>query len=75
KKVICMSIMAQATNQRCNTLQTMVGVFLHSCSTPEAAIELLQRFGISNSSDAINDAVASLAKDSLRQIQQLGESL
>ncbi|KZP09115.1 hypothetical protein FIBSPDRAFT_964223 [Athelia psychrophila] len=75
KKVVCISIMAQSTNQRCNTLQSIVGIFLHSAGTPETVVELMSRLGISLTTTSINNAVSSLSSESVTVIQQVGRTL
>jgi hypothetical protein len=70
-----MSVMMQSSNQRCNTLQSAVGMFLESCNTPETVQELLAHMGISVSTMAINDMVNSLSKEAHTEIQRLGQSL
>jgi len=70
-----MSIMMQSSNQRCNALQSAIGMFLESCNTPETVRELLARIGISVSTTAINDMVSSLSKETQTDIQRLGQSL
>ncbi|TFY58983.1 hypothetical protein EVJ58_g6060 [Rhodofomes roseus] len=75
KRVLCLSIMLQSTNQRSNGLQSIVGVFLHSCRAPEAIIEFLSRVGISISRSVIDDAVRNLAKESVAEIKKVGRTL
>jgi hypothetical protein len=70
-----MSVMMQSSNQRCNTLQSAVGLFLESCNTPETVRELLAHMGLSISTTAINDMVNSLSKESRTEIQMLGQTL
>lgn len=70
-----MSIMAQGTNQRCNALQSIVGIFLHSAGTPETVIELLSRFGVSLTTTSINNAVSSLSSESTNTIVETGRTL
>ena len=65
----------QSSNQRCNALQSAVGLFLESCNTPETVRELLAHMGLSVSTTAINDMVNSLSKESRTEIQMLGQTL
>jgi hypothetical protein len=65
----------QSSNQRCNALQSVIGVFLHSCGVPEAAIELFAHIGLSISTTTINDAISSLSKGSTKEMQRLGKTL
>lgn len=65
----------QNTNQRCNALQSVVGMYMHSCNAPEASIELLAHMGCSVSTTTINSTVTSLSKKSAVTIQNLGMTL
>ncbi|KIL64923.1 hypothetical protein M378DRAFT_58294, partial [Amanita muscaria Koide BX008] len=62
KAVVIISILMQSNNERCNQLQTLLGVFFHSISVPERAVELLARAGLSVSVSTINNAISSLSK-------------
>ncbi|KAH7907794.1 hypothetical protein BJ138DRAFT_1159241 [Hygrophoropsis aurantiaca] len=75
KKVIITSIMMQSTNQKCNALEAIMGIFLHSCNTPERAIQALARMGISISIGAIHDAVRSLSRESYGRLRSMGKTL
>ncbi|KDQ57301.1 hypothetical protein JAAARDRAFT_131575 [Jaapia argillacea MUCL 33604] len=75
KKVVIISILANSTNQWCNTLQTMHGLYLHACNAPVSVLDLFAQLGISISSAAINDTVSSLSRKSYRETQQLGKTL
>ena len=65
----------QSTNQRCNALQTSIGLFLHACSTPEEVTEFLAHTGLSISSSAINDLVTGLSKESAWKRRKTGQTL
>ena len=65
----------QSTNQRCNALQTSIGLFLHACSAPEEVTEFLAHTGLSISTTAINDAVTSLSKQSAWKRRKTGQTL
>ncbi|KAF4562617.1 hypothetical protein EYR36_004011 [Pleurotus pulmonarius] len=75
RKVVLTSIMLQSTNQFCNALQSVMGVFLHSCNAPEDIIEVLARMGVSISTTSINDAISSLSKESSNGLKTLGRTL
>ncbi|KAG6848383.1 hypothetical protein H0H93_000710 [Arthromyces matolae] len=75
KQVVCMSVLLQSTNARCNALQTVTGVFLHSCNTPETVREFLAHAGLSVSSSSINNAVASLSEQSVKRMRETGRTL
>jgi hypothetical protein len=72
KKVVIVSIMMQSTNQKANALESIIGIFLHSCRTPEKVIETLARMGVSISLDAIHKSINSLSAESHRTLQELG---
>ncbi|KAH9833826.1 uncharacterized protein C8Q71DRAFT_177393 [Rhodofomes roseus] len=75
KCVLCISIMAQSSNQRSNALQSVIGIYLHSCKAPESVVDLLARVGVSISQSAINAAVKNLARESMTGIKKLGRTL
>ncbi|KAE9388704.1 hypothetical protein BT96DRAFT_1003958 [Gymnopus androsaceus JB14] len=62
---VCMSAMMQSTNQRCNALQSLIGLFLHACNAPETAVELRAHIGVSISTSAIRDAISTYAFDNI----------
>jgi len=66
--------MMQSSNQHCNTLQSILGIFLHCWNAPEAVRECLTHMGISISVSAINSAVTNLSKQSKAEMWHLGES-
>ncbi|KAF8969024.1 hypothetical protein BDZ97DRAFT_1654271 [Flammula alnicola] len=47
KRVVIISILMQGRNQKTNALESIIGIFLHSCRTPEKVIDLLAHMGIS----------------------------
>ncbi|KAK7682119.1 hypothetical protein QCA50_014705 [Cerrena zonata] len=73
--VTCLSIFMQSTNQHCNALQSVVGIFLHTCHVSQAAMDLLARMGCSISASSVNNAITSLSKESVTVIQQVGQTL
>ncbi|KAF6764718.1 hypothetical protein DFP72DRAFT_799188 [Ephemerocybe angulata] len=75
KKVICLSIMMQHGNQRCNALQSIVGLFLHSCNTPESVVEFLAQVGLSVSATSINNAVTSMSDKCKERQRDMGQTL
>ncbi|KAG1766500.1 hypothetical protein EV702DRAFT_945987, partial [Suillus placidus] len=70
-----MSIMMRSTNQRSNTLQSLVGMFLQSMHTPQKVIETLERMGVSVSVNAIFAATCSLSAQTHCTLRSLGQSL
>ncbi|KAG1846699.1 hypothetical protein C8R48DRAFT_750575 [Suillus tomentosus] len=75
KKVVLISIMLQSSNQKCNALQSIYGIFLHSCNTPQRVIHALARMGISTSPATILNAIRSLSHESITRIQAMGQTL
>ncbi|KAH7917504.1 hypothetical protein BV22DRAFT_1108559 [Leucogyrophana mollusca] len=75
KKVIIISILMQSTNQKCNAFESVMGIFLHSCNTPERVIHALARMGISVSVSAIHDAIRSLSRETYRTLRDMGQTL
>ncbi|KAG1741905.1 uncharacterized protein EDB91DRAFT_1081690 [Suillus paluster] len=75
KKVVLMSIMLQSSNQKCNALQSIYGIFLHSCNTPQRVIHMLARMGISTCPATILNAIRSLSHESITHIQAMSQTL
>ncbi|KAJ7198168.1 hypothetical protein GGX14DRAFT_374434 [Mycena pura] len=75
KKVVMISVMMQSTNAKCNALESVFGIFLHASNTPYKVIETLAHMGISISSDAIENAVHSLSRETHRTLRAMGETL
>ncbi|KAG1896459.1 uncharacterized protein F5891DRAFT_958578, partial [Suillus fuscotomentosus] len=75
KKITVLSIMMRSTNQRSNTLQSLLGMFLQSTHTPQKVIETLERMGISVSVNAILSGTQSLAAQTHQHLRSLGRSL
>ncbi|KAF7973123.1 hypothetical protein HWV62_16158 [Athelia sp. TMB] len=75
KKVVMISIMMQGTNQRCNALESVFSVFLHSTNTPQKVIDALAHMGVSISVDAIHNAVRSLSTETHATIREMGRTL
>jgi len=65
----------QSTNRSCNTLQSALGIFLHSCGTPETVRELLAHMGLSISTTSINEAISNLSKEAIAETRRIGKSL
>ncbi|EDR15496.1 uncharacterized protein LACBIDRAFT_321367 [Laccaria bicolor S238N-H82] len=75
KQVLCLSIMMHSTNQECNSLQSIIGVFLHACNAPDAVLELLTHLGVSISPSTISNTVSNLSKESSSKVHKLGRTL
>ncbi|KAF8909610.1 hypothetical protein CPB84DRAFT_1668297, partial [Gymnopilus junonius] len=74
KQVLCLSVMMHSSNKQCNTLQSVVGVFLHSCNAPETVQELLAHMGILVVPSTINQVVSSLSAQAETEIRRLGQT-
>ncbi|KAI0052951.1 hypothetical protein FA95DRAFT_1482269 [Auriscalpium vulgare] len=73
-KVVIISIMMQSINQRCNALQSIMGIFLHSCNAPEKVVKTLAHMGLSVSLSSIHHAIHSLAMKASLDLQIVGKS-
>ncbi len=73
--VIMMSIIMISTNQRCNAVASLIGLFCHSTSAPELVIEVLARAGLSVSLTAIHAMITSLSRNSSEGIRHLAQTL
>jgi hypothetical protein len=51
----------QSRNAKCNALESVFGIFLHSTNTPEKVIQALAHMGISISPSAIQTAIHALS--------------
>ncbi|KAF7293392.1 hypothetical protein MIND_01116200 [Mycena indigotica] len=77
KQVVCVSIIMNNRNLHCNTLQTLVGVFLHACNAPESVLNFASHIGVSNSPSTNDTTITSLSEDSttvVRESTTKGES-
>ncbi|KAK7692792.1 hypothetical protein QCA50_004425 [Cerrena zonata] len=75
RRVTCLSIFMQSSNQQCNALQSMVGLYLHTCHVSEATLDLLARMGCSISTTSVNKAITSLSAQSSEVIERIGRTL
>ena len=64
-----------STNCRCNALQSLVGIFLHSCGAPETIHEFLACIGLLISVSTINEAVNYLSQEAAIEIEKEGKTL
>lgn len=62
-------------NRQCNALQSIIGIFLHACNTPEKVIKVFARMGISISLTSIHRAIKSISEEACYYIRVLGQSL
>lgn len=75
KCVVVISILLQSTNEKCNYLQSVLGIFFHSTSVPEKVIETLAHAGLSISLTSIHNAVTSLSKEAAVKIRDTVRTL
>ncbi|KAG1867738.1 hypothetical protein F4604DRAFT_1881623 [Suillus subluteus] len=75
RKVVIVSLLKKSTNQKANSLSSILGIFLHSTHAPEKVIEMMVKMGLSISVDAIHDTVRSLSAESSHALQYLGQTL
>ncbi|KAM6490853.1 hypothetical protein JOM56_013647, partial [Amanita muscaria] len=75
KRTVIFSILIQSLCQKANTFQSMFGVFLHACRTPEKVIETLAHMGISVSTKTIHYSIKSLSMNARRALQELGRTM
>ncbi|KAG2072891.1 hypothetical protein BDR04DRAFT_1127467 [Suillus decipiens] len=73
--IMVLSIMMRSTNQRSNTLQSLMGMFLQSMHTPQKVIETLEQMGVSVSVNAIFAAICSLSAQTHSALCLLRQSL
>lgn len=69
------SMMMQSTNQKCNAVESVFGIFLHASNTPSKVIETLTHIKISISEQSIERAVKSLSVESYSKLREMGQSL
>jgi hypothetical protein len=69
------SIMMQSRNSKCNALESVFGIFLHSTNTPEKVIQALSHMGISISLSAIHTAIHSLSLETYEALRTMGQTL
>ncbi len=62
-------------NRKCNALQCIMGIFLHSSSAPEKLVKLLSRMGLSISLASVHRAIKSLAAFAEADLLAMGETL
>ena len=75
KKVVMISILMQGTNQKCNALESVFGIFLHSCNTPQKVIDTLAHMGITISCHTVHDTIHSLSLETYETLRKMGQTL
>ncbi|KAK7032885.1 hypothetical protein R3P38DRAFT_2618776 [Favolaschia claudopus] len=74
KRVVIISILLQSSNNKCNALESVFGIFLHASNTPYKVIETLAHMGITISVDAIENAVRSLSRETAQTLRAMGQT-
>ena len=64
-----------SSNQKCNALPSMLGLFCHSTNALELVIEILAHAGLSILTGSIHNMVNSLSTKSVDKIQALAQTL
>lgn len=65
----------QNRNAKCNALEFVVGIFLHSILTLEKVISMLARMGISISVLTVHQAILSPSKEASETLRDTGQTL
>ena len=63
-----------STNQKCNPVATVIGIFCHSTSAHELVIEMLVHVGLSISLTSIHKMVTSLSQESYQKLRDLAKT-
>lgn len=58
-------------NQKCNALQTVVGIFAHSSNAPQKLIETLNHQSMSISPKSIHNMIGSMSSESVKRIKKI----
>ncbi|KAJ3768795.1 hypothetical protein FB446DRAFT_609395, partial [Lentinula raphanica] len=74
KRVLIISVIGHSTNQRFNSLQSIMGLFLESKQTPEIIVELAAHMGISVSTGSLYNMVNSLNKQAKIRLKNIPKS-
>ncbi|KZV63590.1 hypothetical protein PENSPDRAFT_691498 [Peniophora sp. CONT] len=75
RRVAAASMFAQTVNQKCNALQCTMGIFLHSCNTPDRVRKVFQSIGLSVSPSTIDRMVTSLSLKASLTRRKIGQTL
>ena len=75
KVVTITSMLLMSSNQKCNALPSMIGLFCHSTNAPELVIETLAHAGLCISTTSIHSMVNSLSTKSADNIRSLAQTL
>ncbi|KAI0691137.1 hypothetical protein BC835DRAFT_1417357 [Cytidiella melzeri] len=70
RRVVVTSILTFSTNQQCNALAAVMGMFFHSTSTPELVVEVFAHAGLSLSLTTVHKMVNSLSKSANDELRE-----
>ncbi|KAI0340733.1 hypothetical protein BDW22DRAFT_1446960 [Trametopsis cervina] len=74
-KITISSILMQNRNQRCNWLQSLVGIFLHATNAPQKVVDTLHRMGLSVSVRTVHNSLRSLGQHALEEAGEVAHTL
>ncbi|KAG8764118.1 hypothetical protein FRC12_008256 [Ceratobasidium sp. 428] len=63
---ICMN----NSNMRCNALQALIGLFMHSSNVPEKVVELLAHMGLSVTPSSMNRMIEHMSKEAEKTLKK-----
>ncbi|KAG8989616.1 hypothetical protein FRB90_002167, partial [Tulasnella sp. 427] len=69
RRNVLFSICMQSSNSRCNALQTVVGLFAHSCNAPERIVEMMAHAGLSVSPQSSRNMLKSMSTESRKKLR------
>ncbi|KIL61935.1 hypothetical protein M378DRAFT_47018, partial [Amanita muscaria Koide BX008] len=75
RKVTCISILLHSSNQRCNSLQTLISLFLHAANAPETVHELLSSIGLAVSMSTTHNSINNLSLQMMKDIRTKGQTM
>ncbi|KAF8971524.1 hypothetical protein BDZ97DRAFT_1786939 [Flammula alnicola] len=75
RRVIIISMLLVTTNQKCNPIASIIGIFCHSTSTPELVVEMLAHAGLSISQTSIHKMITSLSAKAHIQVKELARTM
>ncbi|KAH7335286.1 hypothetical protein B0J17DRAFT_69630 [Rhizoctonia solani] len=70
RRLLLFNICMTSSNMRCNSLQAVVGLFVHSTNVPEKVVELLSRMGVCIAPNSINSMVGHMSTEAQRLLKE-----
>ncbi|KAF8869013.1 hypothetical protein CPB85DRAFT_1162090, partial [Mucidula mucida] len=71
KRVVILSILGNSSNERFNSLQSIIGFFLESKQCPEVIVELVSHMGVSVSLGSIQNMIDSLHAKARKRLESM----